>query len=140
MILLAHFQSSPRRISRTTKMRRTSQPFASLESPIICYLLYQCDTTQTSTAFFKHCESEYLVTKCETPLYKIQVLSQATISVLIFHLYLQSNIYKLAVLQNHQIEYRSDDVTKIYFWNFKILTMWSERAPYNRHTSKVSDK
>ena len=37
------------------------------------------------------------------------------------------------------MEYRSDDVTKIYFWNFKILTIWSERAPYNRHTSKVSD-
>ena len=38
------------------------------------------------------------------------------------------------------IEYRSDDITKIYFWNFEILTMWSERAPYNRHASKVSDK
>ena len=37
-------------------------------------------------------------------------------------------------------EYRSDDVTKIYFWNFEILTTWSERAPYNRHASKVSDK
>ena len=38
------------------------------------------------------------------------------------------------------IEYRSDDVTKIYFWNFKILTIWSERPPYSRHVSKVSDK
>ena len=38
------------------------------------------------------------------------------------------------------IEYRSDDVTKVYFWNCNILTMWSERAPCNRNTSKVSDK
>ena len=38
------------------------------------------------------------------------------------------------------IEYQSGDVIKIYFWNFKVLTMWSERAPYNRHTLKVSDK
>ena len=27
------------------------------------------------------------------------------------------------------IEYRNDDVIKIYFYNFYILTMWSERAP-----------
>ena len=40
----------------------------------------------------------------------------------------------------YPIEYRNDDVTKISFWNFKNLTMWSERAPYTRHASKVSDK
>ena len=43
-------------------------------------------------------------------------------------------------LLHMRIEYRSVDVTKLYFWNFKILTIWSERAPYNRHASKVSNK
>ena len=59
------FQSSPRRISRTTNMKRPR-----------C-LIYQRDTKQTSTAFSKHCESKHLITKCEMPEYKIKVLSQA---------------------------------------------------------------
>ena len=28
-------------------------------------------------------------------------------------------------------EYRNDDIIKIYFWNFHILTPWSERAVQN---------
>ena len=33
------------------------------------------------------------------------------------------------VLSAIPIEYRSDDVIKIYFKNFYILTIWSESAP-----------
>ena len=50
--------------------------------------------------------------------------------------YIPSELSVLSTL----IEYQSDDDTQIYFWNFEILTMWNERAPYNRHASKVSDK
>ena len=34
-------------------------------------------------------------------------------------------------------EFLSDDVLKMYFCNFYILTAWGERAPQNRHVLTV---
>ena len=36
-----------------------------------------------------------------------------------------------------ELNSRSDDVIKIYFQNFYILTIWSERAAQNRHVSTI---
>ena len=34
----------------------------------------------------------------------------------------------------------SDDIIKMYFWNFHILTTWSESAPQNKHMLTILDE